>query len=372
MRARISRLMLWTLSGVALGLSALNIVAISQAASVQSDFLPSFLNDVNGKVEYRRATWKKYQLAQRNIELYPGDMLKLGQGAIARIKCANGRYWRVPDNGESGLNNGCQPVPVKNKPPFGVRGGDDPTLPFIISPRSTQLLTDKPTLRWNVVVGAKRYTASVVDQRVGKGEVWKTETTSNQVVYNGPLLEPGVDYLLSVKTDNGKSSDKEIEQGAVGIGFRVLNRDKSQQVQTELAEIDKEFTGETKELAIAQLYILSDLRAEAIEKLEALTSKKSQTSTIYRSLGDLYRQIRLNRLAEDRYLKAVQDGKKLGDLETIVLSQTGLAEIYASRRNWDEAIRWGTAAKTGYEDLGDPQRVSELNKQLDRWKRQKK
>jgi hypothetical protein len=339
-------------------------------ADSKTAFVPSWLIEVRGRVEYKRTSWSKYQPAQNGTELYPGDLLRLTRGAVARVRCASGRRWRVPDAGESGLNNGCPPVLRQGRGLTDLtRGGQDLTIPFIISPRSTRLLTDKPLLRWNAVSGAKRYSVSVLDLRVGKGEVWKTEVSGTEVLYAGQPLEPGVDYLLVVKTDNGWSSEEETEQGTVGLGFRLLDPAAAQRVRTEFEQIKQELTGESAELAIAHLYIASDLRAEAIEQLEALATKGSQTAASYRILGALYRQVGLNRLSEDRYIKAAQMAKKTGDLETQAIAQAGLGELYAARRNWDEAIRWGTAAKAGYEQLGDGQRVSELNKLLERWQR---
>jgi hypothetical protein len=86
--------------------------------------------------------------------------------------------------------------------------------PYIISPRRTLLLDDKPLIRWNAVPNATRYTVRL---REPSGVIWQTEVKQVEVRYSGtPVLQPGVGYALIVEADTGASST---EEGVPGWGF---------------------------------------------------------------------------------------------------------------------------------------------------------
>jgi lipopolysaccharide biosynthesis regulator YciM len=72
---------------------------------------------------------------------------------------------------------------------------------------------------------------------------------------------------------------------------------------------------ETKSFALANLYRVHDLNAEAIATLEALVKRGSQTAAIDRTLGDLYLEVGLNSLAENYYMRASQLAAEAGDVE---------------------------------------------------------
>ena len=112
------------------------------------------------------------------------------------------------------------------------------------------------------------------------------------------------------------------------------------------------------------LYGGHGLIAEAIEMLKALAEDTSQAAAVYRTLGDLYRQIGLNLLAEARYLKAVELAKAARDVEGQAAVQAGLGEVNAELGKKDEAGRWLNQARAGYEALGDLQRARELQERV--------
>lgn len=326
----------------------------------------SIIIELSGQVKYKQKGWSGYHPAGFGTKLYLGDLIQVPQGATALIQCAvSGSRWRVPE-GVSGLPNGCGLV-NDNHDDGGRPGSDDNYLmiPFVISPRSTLLVNDKPTLRWNAVSNTSRYIVSVRDRRVGKGEIWTTEVSETEVVYPGtPPLEPGVNYLVIVTTDNGRSSKEDKE---VGLGFRLIDKEESQRVLSNVEQIKQELSGEAAELAVVHLYMTLDLKAEAIEMLEAIAEKGSETTAVYRLLGDLYWQVKLASLSENPYKKTVKLAEATQDIEVKAVAQARLAELYAVRGLWSEAISFGTAAKLDYETLGDTQKASELMQKLEKW-----
>lgn len=318
--------------------------------------------EVKGKVQLKRKEWPDYQPTYAGTALYSGDQLRPDRGAKVVVICADLTRWRVPEGTMSALNDGCPPPP---EPALRrargsirtTRADNNTSIPYIISPRQTQLLNDKPTLRWNAVQGATSYTVHI------SGLNWKSEVSGTEIVYPGiPPLKPGVDYLLVVEANNGRSSE---EEKVFGLGFSLLNEKEAQQVRAKAEQLTKqESAGETAALALAHLYIGHDLRAEAIETLEKLASTGSQIVAVYRLLGDLYSQVGLNRLAKERYLKAVELAASAKNIEEQAAAKAGLGQVYEMLGNFTEAVRLLTEAKTGYETLGDTQRTKELSEQL--------
>lgn len=313
-----------------------------------------------GKVQLKREGWADYHLTAFGTSLHRGDQLQLEKGAKAIVLCNNLTTWTVPPGAPSGLVNGCpsapEPVLIRGKSRMGAtRGGSDPLLPYIIRPRKTVLLNDRPTLRWNAVPGATNYTVRVK----GNGVDWEIETDDTETVYPGnPPLQPGTTYILVVEADNGKSSQ---DEGVPGLGFRLLDENDVQGIQATVDQLVRlELPDEAEAFALAQLYAGHDLVAEAIEILDVLVESGSQAAAVYRKLGDFYWQVELNLLAEAHYLKAINLAETAGDMEGQAMAQALLAEVYVALGNKSEAVHWLTRAQAGYKRLGDAQRANEI------------
>jgi len=201
----------------------------------------------------------------------------------------------------------------------------DPLIPYIISPRRTFLLTDKPTLRWNRVPRATSYTVSI-ETKEGE-EIWKQENvTGTQVIYSGnPPLQVGVNYSLIVVANTGKSSQE--EDGIVPT-FRLLTSDDSRYVREAIALLNQQpLNNEEKSLLQAHLYIGYYLRAEAVETLEKLVEAGSQKPDVYRLLGNIYSQMEVILVAQQKYMKAIELYEALGDTERVRELRQRLEEL---------------------------------------------
>ena len=319
-----------------------------------------------GEILLKRKEWSDYQPTTVGAKLYPGDLLQPLRGARVVVQCADGRtVWPVPEGMISGATNGCPPqsVPISRRrgdiiPP---RGGVNPLIPYIISPRRTFLLNPLLTLRWNAVPGASHYTVSLIgDEDV----LWETEVSETEVVYSGePPLESGVEYLLTIKANTGASSQ---EEDLPDLGFSLLDDNEAQLVRDTVEQLLKlDLADEAKALALVHLYINYELRAEAIATLEVLVKQGSQTAAVYRILGELYREVGLNLLAQKHYLKAFELAAD-EDVEGQAIAAEELGEVYVAIANRQEAIRWLTQARDRYQLLGNTQRACELTQQLSR------
>lgn len=206
------------------------------------------------------------------------------------------------------------------------RGTFDPLSPYLISPRSTLILDDRPTIiRWNEVLGASSYTVSIVTE---EGEIWTQENvTGTEIVYPGnPPLQPGTYYLAIVVADTGASSQ---EEDVPGRTFQLLGASRANSAREAIAFLDRQqLSRDEKALLQAYLYIGYYLRAEAIEILENSVAAGSQNPEIYRLLGNLYEIVGLTPLAEERYLEAIELYQAMGNLDRVRELQQRIEELY--------------------------------------------
>ncbi len=318
---------------------------------------------MEGEVLLKRTAWSDYHPTAFGTALERGDLLKLSDGAQAKVLCDTLTLWPVPGGAPAGLNNGCPQMP---EPPL-MRGGTKvastrgvgPMVPYIISPRATKLLNGKPTLRWNDT-GAASYTVQVR----GGDLNWRQENvTQTELVYPGePAFELGVFYLMVVEDSYGRSSQ---DEGPKGLGFSLVKEAEAERIQAYANRIaGLGLSREAEAFALAQLYAGQGLIAEAIEMLEGLVEGGSQQSTVHQALAGLYDGIGLVYLAESRYLEAVKLAEAEGNVESLAAVQASLGEVYVTLDNTDEAIQWLTQAHNGYEMLGDTQRASEITERL--------
>ncbi len=411
MRHRLLMLNFWAMI---LMLAACRSPGDKQSTTSQDDYQPSVLirikNDY-GDLLFRPNNQSEYVPASENMELYPGYWLQQKLGGPSKIRCAKESpmsqdIYKLVSEGEHTLTNlGCPLIARTQSRRITPRGGENLEIPFMISPRSTAVLNNKPTLRWNAVTGVTNYTISLEEQRVGKGKVWTTEVSDRGMEYpnqppgSSPVkyievdypadaspLEPGVDYLAIVTTQQQvKATDKcrngwekqpedpfkcitsSTKDEGKGLGFYLLDENEVQQIQELAANITQELDGEAQALALAHLYKENDLMVDAIATLETLLEQGSQTTGVYRFLGDLYQEVQLSQLAEVRYTKAIELAKDSNDLVGQATAQFGLAKVLAARGLNNKAIQIGTEAKEAYATLGDTKLVRKLEQKLSQW-----
>lgn len=326
-----------------------------------SSGLVGWIIEASGKVLLKRSQWSDYQPTTVGAKLYPGDLLQPSPEARVLVQCANGTtIWPVPAGVISGVTNGCPPqiVPVSRRkgdiiPPRSTINWLK-LIPYLISPRRTLLLNPLPILRWNAVPGANRYTVNLIGD---EDSIWKTVVGESEVVYSGERLESKVDYLLIIEADTGTSSK---EEDLPDLGFSLLDENEAIVVRDAVEKlIDLNLADEALAFALVNLYIKSELRAEAIAILESLVKQGSKTATVYLTLGELYTEIGLNLLAQDYYLKAI---KLLGveDVEGFAIASASLGNVHEAIGDRQSAIYWLTRARDKYQVLGDVQLANQL------------
>ena len=336
-------------------------IPLSSTLTVESDGGLHLVVALQGQMSVKRQDWSDYAPALFGTLLRRGDLLRLESGSQAKIACDDWSLASVP----SGI--GGVPCKVAKMPPLVYDGSQVITtrdyapgeFPIVISPRKTKLISPNPTLRWTPVPGVVTYTVSVRGPNLN----WSTDVASKtEVAYptTAPVLVSGTAYRVVV-CGGSNCSDKE---NIPDLGFTTLKPDEVQTVREAgnriralgLADAPTRFL-------ISSLYATQDLHTEAIEQLEGLTSTLEEPAVL-RLLGDLYRTIGLNRLAEERYLQALGLSQKANDVEGQALAQYWLGQIYDALGNKSETIQRLQKAMELYQKLGDSKKSKEIQERL--------
>jgi hypothetical protein len=324
----------------------------------------NLISEIKGDVRLKRSQGNGYQKANIGDLLNPSDQLQLGAGASATVMCDNLTFWTVPAEKVSLVSDGCgsnQSIIFRPNSLRSPSRAPNETIPYIISPRNTALLTNCPIFRWNAVAGATRYQVRVQD--AGLTLDWQMETSQTQIEYPGkPPLQTNSNYSLIVETDTGDSSAE--EQGS-DLSFTLLDAGKADSVRTKVAQLkQQQLTQEVEGLALAYLYQSYNLKAEAIELLEGLMKQGSQIVAVSQLLGDLYLQVGLSQQAKNAYLQALELAKQTEDLEGQAEAQTGLGLKEYGLGKKTEAREWLIQAQTNYQKLGVQSKVEEVQQWL--------
>jgi hypothetical protein len=316
-----------------------------------------------GEVKVKKENWKAFQKASTGSLLRPNDYLQMGSSASAFLLCSNTERWQPTAGKQFRVSEGC-PRGTASRPRNVARSqtrNENKLIPYIISPRNTELLSDRPLLKWNPVSGATRYQV----QLEGGGLAWQTETNETQILYAGQEpLKSGVKYLLTVTTDKKVSSSEEV---GANLMFGLMATEKAKLVKEQAMNLKKQgLSPETETLALAYLYEGNNLKAEAIALLQSLSQQKSQNRVVYSLLGDLLLQTGLNQQAQQAYEQALALAQKSGDQEGEAEAQSGLGEASFGLGKKEEALSWLKKAQASYGALGDESQVQVLAQRIEK------
>ncbi len=336
---------------------------LSQSVPIHTIF------EVKGKVTVDKEQWKNPQPAAVGLHLTGKDELEVAANSLVKIYCSNKIIWTVQpekDTKTYNVSDGCPSgnsvirLPNSNNDTLRDDGKTEEylaTLPYLITPRESYILTNTPLLWWNAVEGATNYTVNI------DGVNWETQTNKTEIIYSGetPLKEDRR-YRIIIETDNGKLSTSD----AV-VGFTILDQQTKNIVLDAKKEIEEaELSAEEKGLILAKLYRGYELYVDAIEVLEKLVKQDSQIVAVYQLLGDSYLETGLPHFAKNPYEKALELATGTENLSVKADTQKGLGESYYSLGNTDDAVHWLKQAKTSYEELGNSSQVQELDETVNR------
>lgn len=314
---------------------------------------------VQGTLSVQRDGWRAPVPVAPGTALQNGDRLILDAAAQANIVCADARVVAVPHGNGGALCNSSTNTLVFGTSLFSIaRSETDASVPQVVVPRSTKLLSLTPTLRWTLV-GATNYRVAL---QQGATLVWQTTVTNTTtLVYPANLLplERGTSYRVVVSTNGGPT------ETAQGIGFTVLSESEARQVTAEVERVRAlGLDAPTTQFLLANLYATNDLNAEALELLDALVLR-SQQATVFQLQGDLLARIGLPRLAIEPYTRALAIAQAANDRLGQALAHRSLGASSAAiggteaqaRANYEQALRL-------YEEFGDAPTIADIQQRL--------
>lgn len=307
----------------------------------------------------------------KGTELYAGDLLKPTRQSIIVVRCVKGNTWILSAGVESNVNNRCKiaKAALASTNTDDTRGGSDPSVPYVISPRKTRVLDGKPTIRWNAAPSATNYTVIVR----ASGFTWKvTGVKGTEVIYAGEPLKAKVSYSIVIEAEGCTSSkcSSEDDDSQAGTGFTLMDEAEAQRIQSEVKRLNKQdLSDEAKALVLADFYAEQNLMSDAIQTLETLVKQESKTAAVYRMLGEFYERVELSLLAKDWYGKALELAKTDEDVSSQAAVKTGLARIFWGLGSKELAVRYLKEAQRAYKGLEDAERVKELAVLLAEWQK---
>jgi hypothetical protein len=367
-------------------------ILFSSVFTISSVFAQSArIESVTGKVLLKRRTWSDFVPVAILTTLEEQDQIRVAKGSRVRVMCPNRNhpFWTSDEPiGVKRLCGGWELTRNRGSQAAATLGGVDASIPYLISPRHTLLLSHKPTFRWNRVIGATQYIVQVKNSR---GTVWEATTQNSQIIYPGnPVLEPGVAYSVIVKASTGKSSEQDgVKQRPTAIDFRILRAAAAEEVKKKVTAITQNslspdvtalmlasFYGDyVLPASVAQTYELSDrtvdtysLTTDAIDVLESQIKQGKKSPALYRTLGNLYWQIGLVRPAIECYSQALDLIQSPEDLEEWTLAQYSLGLIYAAIDDTANAHNHYRQARAGFLFLSDAQRANAIQRRIEKKK----
>jgi len=327
---------------------------------------PHFLLSTTDAVKLQRDGWSDYHPTEFGAVLAPADLLNVDNkvrvlcvGEELVVKTVVSGQNRVPCPYEAGLltYRGARFSTRR----MGSAGVSD--IPFILYPRSTLLLTARPTIYWNDT-GAGNY--SVMLTQDGQ-DVWAKPKMASDNMLPYPAdeapLATGKNYRIVVTDDDSQISSHKNEPP--GTGFALATKEEKAKIEADAAKITTlaDLTDNERRFALGIYYIgipeeFATMKFSPIGEAW-LAIEPLQTSTpapaVYLLYGDIMGRMNLPDLADKAYLTAKDTAANLGDLESEATANARLWCSTADKQYYQEAERL-------FKDLGDQQQLEALPK----------
>ncbi len=303
-----------------------------------------------------------------------GQRVNVGDGGKATILCVDNHIHLVGPGTYIVTEEWCgggQPLPADSchqttgnvckqegsaviLAPEKDKENDYGNIPVILSPRQTHLLDPQPTIQWVSVDKATQYEVRLGSAAVKmKAEIAcvAEEQVAPHQLCSLPwpadwLLEPGKPYTLVVAA---RRSVAEKWRESEPSELRTLDADTAAHLQADIAAVQAlDLDPTTQNLALAGLYTRQQVYSQAIAHYEAILQDTSAPA-LFNTVGDLYRQVELQRYA----LKAYKAGLDLldtgpDDPATRAAAEFGSGQAEYSRLRYTQAEPYFTRAVTLY------------------------
>lgn len=337
-------------------------------ARVGEASLPNFLVQAEGEVLLRRSGWSNFIPAGFGTVVAPGDLLRLVEGATAVVFCGDEGEWDkgttqlTADGAEHGVpcTSGQTPRPWLDV--VALRAESEADLPYIISPRNTALLSERPDLEWHPLEGVNTFTLTLIGDDGLERQPLQVKGNQLEWPEGWPPLQPEASYVLTVD-GGGKRSDAGA-QGTVGLGFWMLSDKEVGGVRQQKKHLQAANLGsQAKDLLTAELYMRHKLRAEAIQLFQSLADS-SGSPAIWLALGRAYLEMGLPMQAHEAFAQALAFAQDTGEREVEAAALVGSGLASRLLNDVAAAAQALQAAKDMYSQIGDQQGIEQAERML--------
>ncbi len=378
-----------------IGLSLIWTIAISVLPIARSQESPTSPNikigqilQIEGNVQIDRDG--RILMPTVGTSVYPDDTILSPENGQAFVQCADGNV-ALASNGQQ-LLDVCPPAPEKNEgcphgviecPPLGDRQTwENVDFPYILSPHRTMLLDDRPTLSWSPVEGATNYQVTFFANGEPVGATVETTETTISYPEDWDALEPGgydnfpisantiyeFGYSLEVLADTGTTS-YDTPRLPAEMEVILLDPDHADRVLQARSQIEQlDLVEDAKTVAIARIYTDNLLVVDAIATLETLVPANAEPvpekAAIYQQLGDLYWNYLGIAPEAEQYYSLAAEVVASDNLEQRTSTFEAWGQVLVALGREEDAIAALTEAKTGYETLGNLEKVENLQQQI--------
>lgn len=292
--------------------------------NVQADPL-AILAAAKGQVRVLPASGGDPQQATFGHPLEGGDTVELGDDGSATVVFNDGNVIELSSGSSITIGGRVSDAPKAASLPddvFGqvskyvtggsrqkglvalsaMRSGTDDKGAILLSPRESDVMTDRPGFSWRAVQGATRYKLSVSGEQ---GEIWGLETDETHVRFPADIdpLRGGADYLWSIQAmgDAGLIRDEE-------TFFHVLDDESRELMAEHIDHIGQSAGGRdtpaTHFLCGSYLFTRG-VYGDAAEHFEALSRHSPESPAPHEALGNVYRAVGLMDLAAAEFERAL-------------------------------------------------------------------
>ena len=262
-----------------------------------------------------------------------------------------------------------------------ILGGNDASIPYVISPRNAWIREPGPerpyTISWNPIEGVNRYTVRLWRWTFERDQpelaLWETtvENTNQLPFPTQVFLEAGNYYSIEVVTDTGISSNW--DDGYYESGFQLLFEEDYQVLRSQLQDVTPAVAASLtsadsiEEIALAQagVFFLEEMYADALAILQSLADNPSASDLVYTALGDTYSQSGLNQLAIEAYGQALTLATASNDLLSEATTRVNLADVYATLGLFDDALQQLRQARGAYIQLQEETEIARLDRRIE-------
>jgi hypothetical protein len=344
-------------------------ITVNEEIPLISNFfgLPNFLIQGEEGVWIRRIGWNDFIPVRFGTILNTGDLLRASKGSEVSVFCGDKAKWGVNPIKilDDGLDHSipCQSgsIPRPWEDISVLRGETNNRIPYILYPRNTALLTDKPLLKWQPISGIETYTVLLISDDNQMRPSLQVSGSEANWPSNWPPMEQDSIYVLQV--EGGGSNSNTNNPNNNGLGFWLLPIEKLEEVKIiEFYLRSQNLSSSAIERLVAELYLNYGLYGEAAQLLNQILTKANYAA-VWLTLGQIYLNMGLVQEAQMTFNQALINARSGGEMEIEAETNVGLGLSAWILNDKDEAIAYYLEAKSIFKQLGHQDgeaRVEEL------------